>query len=112
MGTRAVRVSHLAHNCFKGLQVLVFLTLPRSLLLQLCTYARPLIRHELLNPLGIDLSGCRSRRRTVSSQVRHDGKQPLDYCELRPVMHFVLFRAKEHFKGFCCKKRAVYGQDW
>jgi hypothetical protein len=27
---------------------------------------------ELLNPLGVDLSGSRSRRLTVSSQVRHD----------------------------------------
>src|SRR5215471_259935 len=99
MRTRAARVSHLAHNCLKGLQVLVFLTMPRSLLLQVRTYARPLIRRELLNPLGIDISGSRSRRRTASSQVRHDAKQPLDYCELRPVVHFVLFRAKEHFKA-------------
>src|SRR6266850_6244600 len=48
--------------------------------------------------LGIDLCGRRERRLTVSSQVRHDAKQSLDHRELRPVMHLVLFRAKQQFK--------------
>src|SRR5262249_9513632 len=60
--------------------------------LQLHTHARPSIRRELLTLLSIDLLGCRSSRLTVSSQVRHDTKQPLDDSELRPVMHFVRLR--------------------
>src|SRR6266852_1908678 len=56
------------------------------------------MRRGLLNPLRIDPCGCR-RRLTISSQVRHDAKQALDHRELRPMMHFVFFRPKQHFKA-------------
>jgi len=31
--------------------------------------------------------------------MRHDAKQPLDHRELRPVMHFMLFRPEQHLKA-------------